>query len=412
MNRILLLACLLTTPLFVGCHSTPEHSALIEETFIQSGLPLAVLGASTPDGTEQFESFSTDGQVGPDSVFEIASMTKAVTATAVMQLVEAGRIDLDAPVARYLPEIKQVGILNEDLSIRPGTRPITMRQLLTHTAGFGYFFNSPRIARAIDWDPRGTQWPEPELIPEGEYDWGFGGLQPRRLFEAGEQWQYGTNPSIAGRVVERVSGMDLERYFQKHIFKPLGMNRTGYNLPDHLQADRVQMMMRDPATGDLMQLPRTRPATMERFNGGAGLLSTPRDYLRFLTCLARGGAIDGVRILSESSVDTFFTNQLPDGVGIQYWDDDPMHRSPDHPQRTFFDERDQFSFAWGIEANPKESGNRPQGAGYWSGMFNTYYTVDRTRGVVVVAFMQLLPFNDAMAYELYRVHEDRVYDEL
>ena len=412
MNRILLPACLLTTPLFVGCHSAPDHSALIEETFIQSGLPLAVLGASTPDGTEQFESFSTDGQVGPDSVFEIASMTKAVTATAVMQLVEAGRIDLDAPVARYLPEIKQVGILNEDLSIRPGTRPITMRQLLSHTAGFGYFFNSPRIARAVGWDPEGMSWPEPERIPEGEYDWGWG-QQPRRLFEAGDRWHYGRNIGVAGTVVERVSGMDLDRYCRKHIFTPLGMDRTGYNLPEHIMEDQVPLFARNPATGDLIPMPSMRTGPRERFYGGGGLLSTPHDYLRFLTCLARGGTLDGVRILTESSVDTFFfTNQLPEGRTIEHWEDDPMHRRPDQPQRSFFDDRDTFSLAWAIEANPDEPGNRPQGVGYWSGLFNTYYTIDRTRGVVVVAFMQLIPFNDAMAYELYRVHEDRVYDEL
>ena len=409
MNRLLLFACLFTTPFFVGCHSAPDHNALVEETFIQSGLPLAVLGSSTPQGTELFQSFSDDGQAGPDSVFEIASMTKAITATAVMQLVEAGKIDLDAPIADYLPEINEVGILKEDLSTRPATTPITMRHLLTHTAGFGYFFNSPKIARAIGWDPDGAGWPQPEIIPEGEYDWGFGGLQPRRIFEAGERWHYGRNIGIAGRVVERVSGMDLDSYFQKNIFEPLGMNRTGYNLPDHIRADQVQMMMRNPATGDLMPLPSMRAVPMKRFYGGGELLSTPRDYLRFLTCLARGGEIDGVRILSESSVDAFFTNQLSEGLKTRYPEDSDLRRKPDEPQRSFLDDHDHFSLAWAIEANPEESGDRPQGAGYWSGIFNTYYTIDRKRGVVVVAFMQLLPFNDPMAYELYRVHEDRVY---
>lgn len=410
MSRLLLLAFLFTLPVVTGCHSTPDHDALVEETFIRSGLPLAVLGSSTPHGDERFQSFSDDGRVGPDSIFEIASMTKAVTATAVMQLVEAGRIDLDAPIARYLPEIAEVGILDEDLNVRPETRPITMRHLLTHTAGFGYFFNSPQIAQAIGWDPDGDAWPQPEIIPEDEYDWGFDGLQPRRIFEAGERWHYGRNLGIAGRVVERVSGMDLDTYFRKHIFKPLGMSRTGYNLPDHMRADQVQMMMRDPATGELMPLPSMRPVPMERFYGGGNLLSTPRDYLRFLTCLARGGEIDGVRILSESSVDEFFTNQLPDAMRTRYEPNDSMRRKPDEPQRTFFDDHDLFSLAWALEANPDESGDRPQGIGYWSGIFNTYYSIDRERGIVVVAFMQLLPFDDPMAYELYRVHEDRVYN--
>ena len=412
MNRLCFCVCLLTTSLFVGCHSAPDHSVLIEETFIQSGLPLAVLGSSTSNGNEQFESFSDDGQVGPDSVFEIASMTKAMTATAVMQLVEEGKINLDTPIANYLPEIKEINILNEDLTTRPEQTPITMRHLLTHTAGFGYCFNSPKIARAIGWNPNEESWPQPEVIPEGEYDWGFGGLQPRRVFEAGEKWHYGRNLGIAGRVVERVSGMDLDSYFKKNIFKPLGMNRSGYNLPEHIRADQVQMVMRNPITGTFIPMPSMRAVPMKTFYGGGELLSTPRDYLRFLTCLAKGGAIDGVRILSESSVDTFFTNQLPEGLTTQYPEDDSMRRTPDQTQRSFLDDDDQFSLAWAIEANPNELGNRPQGIGYWSGIFNTYYTIDRTNGVVVVAFMQLLPFNDAMAYELYRVHEDRVYSEL
>ena len=363
----------------------------------------------TPGGQSQFQSFSESGQVSPDSVFEIASMTKAVTATAVMQLVEAGRIKLDAPVSTYLPQIKGIGILNDDLSIRPATKPVTMWHLLTHTSGFGYFFNSPNIARTVGWDPKGLDWPQPEIIPEDEYDWGFGGLQPRQIFEAGDRWHYGRGIGIAGRVVEQVSGMDLDTYFKTHIFKPLDMNRTGYNLPDEVLADQVTMFLRVPGTGDLVPMPSQRPTTMERFYGGGDLLSTPRDYLRFLACLVNGGALDDARILTTASVDTFFANQLPAGMSIQFRDDDPMHRASDVQERSFFDNHDLYSFAWAIEANPDEQGNRPQGSGYWSGIFNTYYTIDRDQGVVVIAFMQLLPFNDAEAYELYRIYEDCVY---
>ena len=150
---------------------------------------------------------------------------------------------------------------------------------------------------------------------------------------------------------------------------------------------------------------------MERFYGGGGLLSTPHDYLRFLTCLVRGGELDGTRILSESSVDTFFTNQLVDGMSIEYDPDDPMRRGPDDAERCFLDDNDRYSFAWAIESNPDERGSRSQGTGYWAGIFNTYYSVDRNRGIAVVAFFQLLPFNDARAYELYRRYEDCIFDQ-
>ena len=188
------------------------------------------------------------------------------------------------------------------------------------------------------------EWPTPEVVAADEYAWGFGGLQPRRIFEAGERWHYGRNLGIAGRVVERISGMDLDTYFKTHIFQPLHMDRTGYNLPDEIRADMVPMMMRNPNTGDLIPIPSMREIPMERFYGGGDLLSTPRDYLRFLTCLTRGGELDGVRILSESSVDTFFENQLSEGTSIEYLQDDPMRRNPGAPERCFLDDQDQFSF--------------------------------------------------------------------
>lgn len=394
----------------IGCDATSRHCPDLASTFESSGLQLTVLGSSTLDDGDEFESFSRSGDIDPDSVFEIASMTKAVTATAVMQLVEAGRIDLDAPVSSYLPELDEIDILQEDLTRRKGTVPVTMRHLLTHTAGFGYFFNSPLISLDIGRDPKSMEWPTPEVVAADEYDWGFGGLQPRRIFEAGERWHYGRNLGIAGRVVERISGMDLDTYFRTHIFQPLHMDRTGYNLPDEIRADMVPMMMRNPNTGDLIPIPSMREIPMERFYGGGDLLSTPRDYLRFLTCLTRGGELDGVRILSESSVDTFFESQLSEGTSIEYLQDDPMRRKPGAPERCFLDDQDQFSFAWAIEANPNDRGNRPRGVGYWSGIFNTYYTVDRERGIAVVGFSQLLPFNDAQAYELYRLYEDCVFD--
>jgi CubicO group peptidase (beta-lactamase class C family) len=170
--------------------------------------------------------------------------------------------------------------------------------------------------------------------------------------------------------------------------------------------------MRDPASGELMPMPSMRSVPMERFYGGGDLLSTPRDYVRFLQCLVNGGELDGVRILSEASVESFFTNQLPGGMTLSHPLMEAMDRPANAPQRSIFDDQDTHSLAWTIEANPDERGYRPQGVGSWAGIFNTYYTIDRERGVVVVSFFQLLPFNDGEAYELYRVFEDLVYESV
>tara|TARA_Y100000748_G_scaffold250910_1_gene216026 strand:- start:944 stop:1462 length:519 start_codon:yes stop_codon:yes gene_type:complete len=170
--------------------------------------------------------------------------------------------------------------------------------------------------------------------------------------------------------------------------------------------------MRDVSSGALSALPSMRPIPMKRFYGGGDLLSTPNDYTRFLQCLVNGGVLDGVRILSKNSVESFFSNQLPEGMTLKHPLVEAFNRPYDSPQRTVFDEKDTHSYAWTIESNPNERGKRPQGVGAWSGIYNTYYTVDKDRRVVVVAFMQLLPFNDGEAYELYREFEDLVYDSL
>ena len=394
--------------LMAGCSSRLEiNKKTVAAAFDETNLPYAVLGVSTWKNDPQFYSF---GDANPNAVFEIASMTKAITATAVIQLVEAGEIDLDVPVANYLPEINEIKILEEDLTTRPGTVPITMRHLLTHTSGIVYSFNSMRIMKALGLAP--GEWPLPEAVPEGIYDWGFNGPQPRRVFEAGDRWQYGRSLGVAGRVVERISGLDLDTYFKMHIFNPLGMTRSGYNIPDDVRVDLMPMSMRDPATGELMPMPSMRPVPMESFYGGGDLLSTPRDYVRFLQCLVNGGELDGVRILSEASVESFFTNQLPDGMTLSHPLVEAFDRSANAPQRSIFDDQDTHSLAWTIEANPDERGYRPQGVGSWAGIFNTYYTIDRERGVVVVSFFQLLPFNDGEAYELYRIFEDLVYESV
>ncbi len=379
----------------------------VDKAFNKTSLPFSVLGVSIDENSPVFYSY---GQADPDAIFEIASMTKAITSTAVMQLVEQEKIDLDTPIENYLPEINQIEILNKDLTTQPRSNPITMRHLLTHTSGFAYSFNSMRIMEDLGISL--GDWPQPEIVAEGVYDWGFNGPQPRQIFEAGERWHYGRNLGIAGRVIERVSGLDLDTYFKEHIFIPLGMNRSGYNLPEDIISSLLPMSMRDPITGDFTLMPSIRPVPMNSFYGGGDLLSTPKDYTRFLQCLVNGGEIDGVRILSNNSVELFFSNQLPEDMTLKHPLTEFIDRPANSPQRTVFDDKDTHSLAWTIEANPNERGNRPQGVGAWSGIFNTYYTVDNDRGVVVVAFMQLFPFNDGEAYELYREFEDLVYHSL
>lgn len=378
----------------------------------QTSIPGVVVGTVTRDGQEEFLSFGVHGigdaePMTPDSVFEIQSMTKAFTATAALQLVEKGVIGLDDPLEDVMPELRQIEILKEDGSRRAPTRPLTLRDLLRHTSGFAYFFTSPAVMAEVELNPF-TGMPVPDEIEEGEYDWGFG-VQPRRVFDAGEAWIYGRGVGVAARVVERLSGEDLDTYFKRHILGPLGLDSTGYNLPEALMERRVTVHARIPITGALIPMPDVRPDPMERFYGGGSLLSTPRDYARFLRCLLNGGELDGVRILGEDMVALMTSDQLPEGVRVRL---DPIPGAETERDRTYQEEYDDgYSLSWAIEVGG-EDGERPEGVGYWSGLFNTYYTVDPSRGLAVFSFSQLLPFDDVEAYEIYRSYEDLVYRSL
>jgi methyl acetate hydrolase len=384
------------------------RAAVVETAFEGMDLPAAVCVLVTPDGRTEFVPMGlTDPDaprpVDPDSIFDIASMTKVITTVAALQLVEQGRVTLDEPLEPILPELRGIEIIAADGSRSAATRPITLRDLLRHTAGFGYAFNSPQIAAELEFDPA-TGWPVHEVAAEGEFDWGFE-VRPRRVFESGTAWRYGRNIGIAGKLVERLSGRDLDTYFRENIFEPLGMDRSGFNPSPALLEDRVRMHVRDPGNGEPTPASPFRADHLESFYGGGYLYSTPRDYARFLQCLLAGGELDGARILAPATIDEMMTDQLPDGIRVVM---EPVPGGP-ATRRSFNNEFDDgFGLGWAIETGEAD-GLRPAGVGYWSGAHNTYFTIDVERGVAILFFSQMQPFDDVAAYELYRTWEDEVY---
>jgi methyl acetate hydrolase len=211
-----------------------------------------------------------------DTIFRLASMTKAVTSVAAMQLVEQGRLSLEQPVGNILPELAAPQVLEgfDDRGqpkLRPAKRPITLHHLLTHTAGFAYDV----------WDARLGRYIKAAGVPPGS----TGKLASLRLplmFDPGERWEYGINLDWAGRVVEAVSGQPLAVYFRQHIFAPLGMTDTDYVLSS-LQRDRLVSVHQRQADGTLQPTALPDPPWREFWSGGGGLNSTGRDYLTFLS---------------------------------------------------------------------------------------------------------------------------------
>ena len=326
-----------------------------------------------------------------DAIFSIASMTKAVTSVAAMHLIEAGKLALDDPAEKYLPELARPMVFASfdgatgDYTLRPAASAITVRQLFTHTSGLGYGFTSAVLNK---FKPRAgeTQTAGP------------------LLFDPGTQWTYGTNTDMLGKIVEKISGENLEQYFRAHILAPLGMHDTAYNLPPEKHARIVNVHRRNTA-GALVEQPRNAPKDATKFNGGGGLYSTAADYLRFLQMLLNGGELGGARILSRASVALMGENHLG-AVNARALKSTQPEGSSDFA--FIDDDRDKWGLGFLITAR-HVAGKRSAGSLSWGGINNTYFWIDPARGVAGVILMQVRPFADTKALAVYDTFERGVY---
>ena len=312
-----------------------------------------------------------------DTIFRIASQTKAITSTAILSLVEEGKLTLTDPVSRVLPQFAKTTVASGG-SIVPATRAITIRDLLTHTAGISYG-TEPAIA---------SQYEAKGLGPAAGLGWYTADKDEpvcatmERLAtlpfvaQPGEQWVYGYNTDILGCVVERASGMSLDAFVKTRITDPLRMTDTQFFLPA-AQRNRLAAVY---ASGDDALIRRAPDGPRGQgnyvdgprrsFSGGAGLLSTARDYGRFLEMIRRGGELDGVRILAPRTVRLMTTNQ----VGT-------LHSATGLGFGLGFETTDRYG------ANGMDS----EGAFGWGGAYGSVYRVDPEAKLVMVLMIQLLP---------------------
>ena len=337
-----------------------------------------------------------------DSIFRIASMTKAVTSVAALQLVERGAIGLDDDAAKHVPELGDVRVLERldaatgEPVLRPPARPITVRQLLTHTSGFSYEMWSPEVVAYRE------QTGLPSVMEAGD---GF--MRAPLLDDPGARWDYSISTDWLGRLVECASGSNLDEYFRQNILGPLAMHDTLFELPPDKLA-RLATVQQRQADGSLAELPFGPPTPNGFYEGGGGLVSTAGDYLRFLRMLLGGGALDGVRVLEERTVDQMGVGQIGDlPVRALRTTNADLSRDVDFFPGT--------AKTWGlgflVNTEPLE-GRRAAGSLGWAGFFNTYYWIDPETGVCGVILMQLLPFFDSEAMTLYDAYERAIYSAL
>jgi methyl acetate hydrolase len=334
-----------------------------------------------------------------DAIFRIASMTKAVTSVAVMQLVESGRVRLDEPAATYVPELSQVQVLEAfdagtgNATLRPPKSSPTVRQLLTHTAGFAYEFFDPKLR---DYAASGAV----PSIRQG--DDGF--LKAPLVFDPGTRWEYGINTDQLGRLVEKVSGQTLEDYFREHIFRPLGMTDTFFNVPPEKQGRVVALHVRQQ-DGSLAEPPPQPYRPVRFYSGDGGLFSTAGDYIKFERMILGGGKLGKKRILRSETVAQMSRNQIGDLTLVEMRSQMPqLAKDPIRIPGSL----EKFGLGFAINTNPVEGG-RSAGSLAWAGIYNTFFWIDPPRKTCAVIMVQMLPFSDDGPISVVEQFEHAVY---
>ena len=377
--------------------------AFIQANYLDNGkLPFAsVLVGRGDDIALQWSS-----GVAEDAIFRIASMTKPITSVAFMQLVEQGLVALTDPVTKYIPEFAQLGVFvggggNVPFMTRAPKTQMRVIDLLRHTAGFTYSFqeqgNIDAAYRKTDvesWTKNTSQSVIDTLA------------QIPLEFDPGTQWNYSVATDIVGILVERISGLSLPEYFQTHIFTPLGMTDSFFQVPAGKAARIPEGFAFDPET-KMKLIDKAGAESMWTkgwsFNsGGGGLASSVADYYRFCRMLLNGGALDGAQILSPKTIELMTANHIPGGQDLTQM------------SKSLFSEAEMAGIGFGLGfATTIDSAATltPCSTGdfYWGGMYSTAFFVDPVEDIIMIFMTQLLP---STTYPVRREIKTMIYSAL
>jgi len=375
---ILLASCgqttLSSTPEKVGLSSdTLELASQKMQEYIDNGKLAGIATLVMKDGKvihrERFGFANIEEQkpVEENSIFRIFSMTKPITAVALMTLYDEGKFELDDKLSRHIPEFTDVMVYNaETQSLEPQIEELTIRHLLTHTSGIVYGWGQSyvdslyRVTGVGGWDSA-TIGDKVKIMA---------GLPLK--FPPGTAWEYGLSIDVAGYLVEVLSGIPLDEYFKSKIFDPLHMDDTGFYVPEekHDRFTEVYSLDEEGAlkTGGFMGEAFKKPTVL--FYGGAGLVSTMDDYLAFCRMLLDGGTLNGVRILEESTVKMIMSDQLPETASYQE----------------------------GMGHGLAGQVNLETGEYSWGGAASTNFWIDPSTQMIIICYAQLMPSDHSYAY--------------
>ena len=333
-----------------------------------------------------------------DSVFWIASMTKAITTAGAMQLVEQGKLALDAPIGKLLPDLASPEVLEGfdaagEPKLRPANKPITLRHLMTHTAGFCYDMWNGDMVKYLE--KTGTP-----SVTTCKND----ALKTPIMSDPGTRWEYGTNIDFVGKAIEAVSGKRLDTYLRDHLFTPLGMSDTGFKLGDSQRKRLVAMHARGP-DGSLAPIPFELEQDPEFHMGGGGLYGTAGDYIKFTQMILNKGRGNGNQVLRPETVAMMGQNHIGDLNMTRMTSALPVFTND-------IDLYPDMAKKWGLSFlinTAKTPEGRSPGSLAWAGLANTYYWIDPSRDVTGVILMQVLPFADQKCLEAFAGFERGVY---
>jgi CubicO group peptidase (beta-lactamase class C family) len=379
---------------------------IFKQAVESKGMPGIVAAAVTDKGVLYEGAFGKreigkDAPMTADTVVWIASMTKAITATAVMQLVERGKLSLERPASEVVPELAAARVLEGfdaggQPKLRAPKRPITLRHLLTHTAGFGYEIWAQGVAQY----QAATNTPGITTCTNAA-------LTTPLLFDPGDRWEYGINIDWAGKMVEAVSGQKLDRYFLENVFGPLGMKDTSFKLSPSQRTRLATVHQRDEH-GALAPIEFALPEDPEFLMGGGGLYGTAADYLAFARMIMQDGRSNGNQLLRPETVKLMAQNQIPSlDIGVMR----TAIPSLSNDVELFPGMRKGWGLSFLINTQQAPTG-RAAGSLAWAGLANTYFWIDRTKRVCGVFLSQVLPFYDHTAIDLLTRFETEVYRAL
>ncbi|MEM9061382.1 MAG: serine hydrolase domain-containing protein [Pseudomonadota bacterium] len=338
---------------------------------------------------------------GPDTVHRIFSMTKAVGSTAAMMLIDRGKLGMDDPVDRYLPdEAARLRVLDGwdgDTPIyrAPVSMP-TIRQLSTHTSGLVYEFWCEEIGTWME------KTGHPTIVSGTNAS-----LEYAMAFDPGARWDYGIGIDWLGKVVEAVDGRRIDVFLQEEVFGPLGMSDTACEVESHM-APRLAAVKSRGEGGVFGDFEMSPPPDPEFYGMGHALYSTPADYLTFLRVFLNRGALNGARILSEDAVDRMLGNAIGDlRIGKMISLAPPLSADVDLFPGT------PMTHSFGFVRNETDVPEmRTAGSQGWAGVLNSHYWFDPAKDVAAVIMTQALPFADPRFMSTYEAFERAVYAEL